>query len=99
MFASGLETDRIIIEDITIGSFDKMKLIYLIRFPAMTVNELIQCAKPPSLLTGEQIMNLQLYVMEGIFTETLQLFPNIHPRIDCRKKIVQSLVGYNQNSS
>ncbi|GAB0100990.1 hypothetical protein DMENIID0001_171070 [Sergentomyia squamirostris] len=58
------------------------KLIYLIRFPAMTVNELIQCAKPLSLLTVEQIMNLQLYVMEGIFTETLQLFPNIRPRIN-----------------
>ncbi|GAB0100989.1 hypothetical protein DMENIID0001_171060 [Sergentomyia squamirostris] len=58
------------------------KLIYLIRFPTMTVDELVMCAKRPSLLTGEQMMNLMLYAKEKMFTETIELFPKIHRRIN-----------------
>uniref|UniRef100_A0A1B0CWT7 BTB domain-containing protein n=1 Tax=Lutzomyia longipalpis TaxID=7200 RepID=A0A1B0CWT7_LUTLO len=50
------------------------RMIYLIRFPTMTVPELVSCAKKPSLLNERQLLDLQLWVQEKIYTDTLQFF-------------------------
>ncbi|GAB0098374.1 hypothetical protein DMENIID0001_140960 [Sergentomyia squamirostris] len=50
------------------------KMIKLIRFPTMTVDQLIKCSKPPSLLTVQQVVDLLLWVQEKTYSDTLQLF-------------------------
>lgn len=50
------------------------KMIYLIRFPTMSTDELINCAKPPSLLTTKQVVDLLLWKNARILTETIELF-------------------------
>ncbi|XP_055708192.1 BTB/POZ domain-containing protein 2-like [Phlebotomus papatasi] len=52
-------------------------LIYLIRFPTMSVDELILCAKPPSLLKDKEIVDFQLWSKLQVFTETLLCFSRI----------------------
>ncbi|XP_055693112.1 uncharacterized protein LOC129795672 [Lutzomyia longipalpis] len=49
-------------------------LINFIRFPVMSIDELILCAKPPSLLTKEQALDLLLWVKCGIYSESVQFF-------------------------
>ncbi|XP_055681706.1 BTB/POZ domain-containing protein 6-like [Lutzomyia longipalpis] len=50
------------------------RMIYLIRFPTMTVRELVSCAKKPSLLNERQLLDFLLYVQERIYTDTLQFY-------------------------
>ncbi|XP_055700707.1 BTB/POZ domain-containing protein 2-like [Phlebotomus papatasi] len=49
-------------------------LIYFIRFPVMSVDELISSAKPPCPLKEKEIVDFLLWSKEKIFTETLLHF-------------------------
>lgn len=53
------------------------KLIYLIRFPTMSIKELVLCGKNPSLLTAKQLVDFQLWAQEKIFSLSLQFFSAI----------------------
>ncbi|XP_055716706.1 uncharacterized protein LOC129810332 [Phlebotomus papatasi] len=50
------------------------KMVNLIRFPCMSVNELVLCGRIPSLLTTRQLIDCLLWVQEEEFTDTLQDF-------------------------
>ncbi|XP_055716303.1 BTB/POZ domain-containing protein 3-like [Phlebotomus papatasi] len=60
------------------------KLVYLIRFPTMSIKELILCGKKPSLLTSQQIVDLLLWVQENTYSNSLQFFSNV-PRKSSNK--------------
>ncbi|XP_055678182.1 uncharacterized protein LOC129786940 [Lutzomyia longipalpis] len=49
-------------------------MVYLIRFPSMTSKELIACGMKPSLLSGQELIDIQLWVEGQVFTNTLQHF-------------------------
>lgn len=53
------------------------KMIYLIRFPTMTVSQLISCGTKPSLLTEKQLVDLLLWVQGKKFSNTSQFFSDI----------------------
>ncbi|XP_055716707.1 BTB/POZ domain-containing protein 6-B-like [Phlebotomus papatasi] len=53
------------------------KMIYLIRFPTMTVSQLISCGTKPSLLSEKQLVDLLLWVQDKKFSTTLQFFSNV----------------------
>ncbi|XP_055686982.1 BTB/POZ domain-containing protein 6-like isoform X2 [Lutzomyia longipalpis] len=53
-------------------------LIYLIRFPTMTLQELTECCKRPTLLTKEQVYDLQLWVQKKISSDTVFSFSISH---------------------
>ncbi|GAB0093361.1 hypothetical protein DMENIID0001_084510 [Sergentomyia squamirostris] len=49
-------------------------MIHLVRFPTMSVTEVIKCGKPPTFLTAKQAFDIVLWIQERAFTETLQFF-------------------------
>ncbi|XP_059619677.1 uncharacterized protein LOC132263752 [Phlebotomus argentipes] len=53
---------------------DLGKLIYLIRFPCMTVKELISCGEPPSLLTHKELVDFLLWVEKDLYSDTIRHF-------------------------
>ncbi|GAB0095752.1 hypothetical protein DMENIID0001_111730 [Sergentomyia squamirostris] len=63
-------------------------LIYLIRFPMMTVDQLVKCRKQPCFLTSSEIVDLQLWKQERTFTESLLQF-SIIPRININMKVLE----------
>ncbi|XP_055679957.1 BTB/POZ domain-containing protein 3-like [Lutzomyia longipalpis] len=50
------------------------KMIYLIRFPVMSLKELILCGKEPSLLPKDLFADLLLWVEAGEYSESVQFF-------------------------
>ncbi|GAB0095753.1 hypothetical protein DMENIID0001_111740 [Sergentomyia squamirostris] len=63
-------------------------LIYLIRFPTMTVEQLVKCRKQPCFLTSSEIVDLQLWKQERTFTQSLLKF-SIIPRINYDRKVLK----------
>ncbi|XP_055687783.1 uncharacterized protein LOC129792593 [Lutzomyia longipalpis] len=56
------------------------QMIYLIRFPAMSLEDLMECAKKPTLLTSQELIDIQMWVKERIFSQSLQFF-SVAPRL------------------
>ncbi|XP_059619601.1 actin-binding protein IPP-like [Phlebotomus argentipes] len=53
---------------------DLGKLIYLIRFPCMTVKELISCGETPTLLTHKELVDFLLWVEKDQYSDTIRSF-------------------------
>ncbi|XP_055715748.1 uncharacterized protein LOC129809729 [Phlebotomus papatasi] len=53
---------------------DLGNLMYLIRFPNMTAEELIKCSVSPTLLTNKQKLDLIIWAQEKVFSESLLSF-------------------------
>ncbi|GAB0090964.1 hypothetical protein DMENIID0001_057510 [Sergentomyia squamirostris] len=49
-------------------------LKYFIRYPTMTVSEVIKCGKYPSILTQSEGFDILLWIQEKFYTETLSTF-------------------------
>ncbi|GAB0093362.1 hypothetical protein DMENIID0001_084540 [Sergentomyia squamirostris] len=71
------------------------KMIFLIRFPTMTVSDVIKCGKEPTLLSEKQAFDILLWIQEKIFTETLQFF-STRPRIQDVKNSTNANVATNR---
>ncbi|XP_055688636.1 BTB/POZ domain-containing protein 6-A-like [Lutzomyia longipalpis] len=72
------------------------KLIYFIRFPLMSVDELILCGQAPSLLTDRQFLDLLYLVKSGKYNESVQFFSmkqRYYPKVEncshCKKGVTK----------